>query len=285
MSFRMIGNPGNVEDLTGYGSVGYEYRLSTYEVSRGMIDAYNSSGDGPPISMFDYEAAGWAGGNRAGHPATGVSWNEAARFVNWLNTDSGFSEAYKFVTSGSNDNIELWTAADTGYDPANPFRNRNAFYFLPSEDEWYKAAYYDPEVNLYWDYATRSNSAPRPVENGTGEGTAVYRQGLDTGPADVNDAGGLSAYGTMAQTGNAWEWTESGVFAPNDSADENRVVRGGFWNFNSLDPSGMSSGARNPFGPSDEVLNIGFRVVSVPEPSTSLLVLLSFGVLFRRTRD
>jgi len=30
-------------------------------------------------------------------PATSVSWNEAARFVNWMNTSSGYSAAYKFT--------------------------------------------------------------------------------------------------------------------------------------------------------------------------------------------
>ena len=67
-------------------------------------------------------------------------WSEAARFVNWLSTSQGYDAAYKFTTGGGNDNIALWTSGDSGYNAANPFRNSNAYYFLPSEDEWYKAA-------------------------------------------------------------------------------------------------------------------------------------------------
>jgi formylglycine-generating enzyme len=83
-------------------------------------------------------------------PATSVSWNEAARFVNWLNTSQGFQAAYKFTLNpgdvgySANANISLWAPGDAGYNAAGPYRNANAHYFLPSENEWYKAAYYSP---------------------------------------------------------------------------------------------------------------------------------------------
>lgn len=161
-----------------------------------MIDSYNALSGGPAITQD---------GRGDDRPATSVSWNEAARFVNWLNTSSGFSAAYKFTTGGFNDNIALWESGDARYDAANPFRNSNAYYFLPSEDEWYKAAYYDPSANgglgAYWDHATGCDAAPTAVASGTTSGTAVYNG--QSGPADVDNAGGLSAYGTMAQNGNA----------------------------------------------------------------------------------
>lgn len=109
-------------------------------------------------------------------PATGISWNEAARFVNWLNTSQGYPEAHKFNTQpgdveyDANANVDLWEAADAGFDPANPFRNSLAQYFLPSVDEWYKAAYYDADANTaaggYWDFPTGSDLAPTPVASG-----------------------------------------------------------------------------------------------------------------------
>ena len=136
MDFVNIGNAGNSNDgasgSTAYGGVNYNYRMGVHEVSGAMIDSYNTNMGGPTITRT---ARG------ANTPAGSVSWNEAARFVNWLNTDAGFAEAYKFTTGGANDNIALWTGADAGFDASNPFRNSNAHYFLPSEDEWYKAAY------------------------------------------------------------------------------------------------------------------------------------------------
>jgi len=276
MDFTTIGNAGNAADTTGspnpVGSVGYTYQMGTYEVSRGMIDAYNALvpvHGGPTLTMSDMSSFG---GNGANRPATSVSWNEAARFVNWLNTSSGYDAAYQFDTAGGNDNIALWEVGDAGYNAGNPFRNSNAHYFLPSEDEWYKAAYYDPNANGglggYWNYATGSDTAPVTTSGGTASGTAVYRDGVNTnppGPADITNAGGLSAYGTMAQNGNVWEWGENGFTAPNDSAGESRVIRGGGWG-NSSDF--LSSSFRNFGSPTNENSFIGFRVAAVPEPSS-----------------
>lgn len=292
MDFVEIGDAGNAADDTGYGSVGYAYRMGVNEVSRAMIDSYNTNSGGPTITMYDYAAVGITGGNLAGRPANGVSWNEAARFVNWLNTSNGHSPAYNFTSGGANDNITLWGVGDAGYDPANPFRNSNAYYFLPSEDEWYKAAYYDPNANGgtggYWDYATGSNSAPTAVPGGT-SGAVYDSQSYWTGPALVTDAGGLSPYGTMAQNGNVFEWGESGKTAPNDVAGELRMVRGGDW----LSFSGdLQSSSRYGSGlPTDKFEVIGFRVASVPElsaipePSGVLtIVLVGMGSLLTRRR-
>ena len=284
IDFTTIGNAGNAADNTGYGAVGYGYRIGTYEVSRDMITKYNAISGGPTITLADMTSFG---GNGADKPATGVSWNEAARFVNWLNTSKGYSAAYKFTTGGANDNIALWTSGDPGYDPSNPFRNKNAIYVLPSENEWYKAAYYDPSLNNglggYWDYATGSNSAPTAVASGTTSGTAVYQLALETGPANITNAGGLSPYGTMAQNGNAWEWGESAFMAPNDQADEWRLFRGSDWQF--LASEAVST-YRSSFSPStDDNYGMGFRVAAVPELSGSFATLLcALGMVLRRRR-
>jgi formylglycine-generating enzyme required for sulfatase activity len=120
------------------------------------------------------------------------------------------------------------------------------------------------------------------VANGTTSGTAVYGQSFATGPADITNAGGLSAYGTMAQNGNVWEWGESALTAPNDSAGNYRPLRGGFW----IDSSGnLASSFRNGDGPAGEGLNVGFRVAAIPEPSGVLLTLIGMmGVVLRRKR-
>jgi len=267
MAFVNVGDAGNAADETDLGSVGYRYRMGKYEVSRGMIDAYNALSGGPKLDMADMSRFAGGGANR---PATGLSWNEAARFVNWLNTSRGHSAAYKFTTGGGNDDIALWTSTDEGYDAGNPFRNSKAHYFLPSEDEWYKAAYYDPAANSgaggYWNFATGSDAAPEATRGGTVKGTAVFRDGVKLrtkGPADITNAGGLSPYGTMAQNGNVYEWGESGITPPNDKADGLRPIRGGLW-ISSSDQ--LSSSFRLSNKPSFQYYNIGFRVASVSQP-------------------
>ena len=99
MDFVTIGNPGNAADTTGspnpVGSVAYTYNLGMYEVSRGQLEKANSAGS-LGITMYDMSSYG---GNGLLKPATGVTWYEAARYVNWLNTSTGYQAAYKF--SGS----------------------------------------------------------------------------------------------------------------------------------------------------------------------------------------
>jgi formylglycine-generating enzyme required for sulfatase activity len=278
MDFVTIGNPNNAADTTGSpnpaGSVGYIYNIGKYEVSRDMIEKASLG-----IDLW-YRTVG-------NQPATGISWHGAAKFVNWLNTSTGGAAAYKFDSSG---NFQLWSAGDAGYNANNLFRNSLAKYWLPSTDEWYKGAYGSPNGNWY-KYPTGSDSSPTPVASGTDPNTAVHAQSArfpydpSWHPADVTDAGGLSAYGTMAQGGNAWEWMETAFDGVNNSADETREFRGGNWNGGGIDAS-----SRMQFEPSSQ--NVwgtfdfgGFRVASVPEPSSlSLLALGGVVVALRRRK-
>ena len=282
IDFVDIGNAGNANDsgttgsyFTPYGGVGYEFRMGTYEISEDMINKANTAG-----GLFITKDT--RGVNKA---ATSVSWNEAARFVNWLNVSKSYAPAYKFTlnpgdggytsNTQANANLVLWTVSDAGYDASNPYRNSNAHYFLPSENEWYKAAFYSGSGTTYFDYATGSDVIPTPVASGTGAGTAVYSGGGATAPADITQAGGLSPYGTMGQDGNVWEWNESAFTAPNDSSSGVRAVRGGFW----IDTeSGLRASRRFNFSPTASNDLLGFRVASVPEPSSTVLM-LSAGVL------
>jgi formylglycine-generating enzyme required for sulfatase activity len=278
MEFVTIGNPGNAPDTTGdpnpAGAVAYSYDIGKFEVSEGMITKFNAS----QALQITQNA------RDANKPATSVNWNEAARFVNWLNTSTGNQAAYKFATgSGVNDDIALWTSGDAGFDASNPYRNSLAKYFLPSYNEWYKAAYYNPNNSTYYDFANGSNTAPTAVASGTADNTAVYN-GQAGGPADVTNAGGLSPYGVMGLGGNVAEWEESSLDLLNSSGSSSRGIRGGYWGGNS---SGLSSSTRgNFFDPSSESNFLGFRVASlssspaaaVPEPGTLLLgTLLGLG--------
>ena len=285
IDFVTIGNPGNPPDVTGNpnpaGSISYRYRMGKYEISEDMINKANVLGL-LGITLADMSSYG---GNAADRPATGVSWFEAAKFVNWLNTSTGSTPAYKFDASG---NFQLWTPSDSGYNSTNPYRNSHARYFLPSVHEWYKAAYYDPNVGVYYDYPTGSDMAPIPVASGTTAGTAVYDQYFSIGPADITLAGGLSPYGTMGQGGNVYEWEETDFDLVNDSHPffSFRGVRGGSW---AVLANGLPASSRTndlPTGFSDD---LGFRVASViPEPSSlqlgSLAVAVA-GLLRRATKS
>jgi sulfatase modifying factor 1 len=259
MEFVLIGNPNNEADNTGYGAVPYTYRIGKYEVSEAMIDAYNKRSREAKINKNT---------RGADKPATSVRPHQAALFVNWLNTSRGHQAAYKF----KNGNFEPWDKDDAWQlGGENLLRHKDAYYFLPSENEWYKAAYYDPQANdgegHYWDYATGSNKLPTPVANGTDPYTAVHSQPEKTGPADITTAGGLSPYGTMAQSGNVSEFGESAFDGTSKCFGKPRFMRGacfgpGFWG----QPHFMKSGSRDDtIFPGYAWALLGFRVAAVTE--------------------
>jgi formylglycine-generating enzyme required for sulfatase activity len=248
--------------------VAYTYSIGKYEVSRDMITKANLG-----ITLLNMSSYGGNGVNR---PATGISWYEAAKYVNWLNTSTGGTAAYKFVGG----TFQLWSSTDAGYNASNMFRNSLAKYWLPSSNEWYKAAY--GNLNGTWNnYATGSDSAPESVASGTAANTAVYTPQIS--PADITSAGGLSPWGTMGQGGNVWEWIETAFDGSNNTAEEGRELRGGSWGSGVVD---LRASNRNNLDPASQNSDngLGFRVASVPEPSALSLLAIGLGILFRRSR-
>ena len=283
LDFVPIGNAGNGNDAgagggsysSPYGGVAYDYRMGVNEISQAAIDKAVAGG------LTGMPAGSWTGNQ----PSASINWYQAAAFTNWLNTSTGHVAAYQLNPALTS--LTLWSSGDAWQAGGeNLYRNKNAYYFLPSENEWYKAAYQknDGVTPNYWDYPTGSNSAPTAVLSGTGAGTAVYNNRYETGPASVFSDGGLSAYGTMGQGGNVYEWMETASDGINNSSSEFRGLRGGNW-YNDSEYDLRSSNRYNG-SPTYSVDDVGFRVASVPEPSAAMLM-ISAGMLAlarRRTR-
>ncbi len=227
VDFATIGNPDNANDAGAgggiysrpYGGVNYGYRMGVTEVPQDWITKATNLG------MANVTAGAWTNSQ----PAANMTWYEAAAFVNWLNTSTGHQAAYQ-INAGVTA-LTLWSSAQAWQlDGENLYRHKDAYYFLPSEDEWYKAAYHknDGVTANYWDYATGSNGIPP-------QGTAIYNSPADGvdypgGPVDVNLAGAPSSYLTMGQDGNVWEWQESAFDGVNNASGEIRAIEGGSWN-------------------------------------------------------
>ena len=267
IDFVNIGNTSNAADTTSYGAVPYEYRAGVNEISQNAITKATASG------MANVTAGAWTGNQ----PAANISWYDAAAFVNFLNTSTGNTAAYDLTFSNGSWSMALWSSEQAWTaGGTNLYRNKDAFYFLPSENEWYKAAYYNPGGSNYFLYPTGSDTAPTAVASGTNAGTAVYDDPFSV-PAIVESAGGLSPYGTMGQGGNVFEMTESAFYGANSSSSEGRALRGG--NYYSSEDD-LVSFTRLSDTPALGDVSIGFRVASVPEPSTAVLVLLGAGAVY-----
>lgn len=304
-----VGNLGNAADpLTGnlYGSVSYDYRIGTTEVTNAQYAEFlNFKAASDPLALYNTNMGSNARGgitrsgsdgsyvyttktNMGDKPVNYVSWYDAIRFANWLHNGQGTGD----TETGA---YTLLGGTPTPSNGLSITRNAGATWFLTSEDEWYKSAYYQPSAqggdsDDYWLYPTASNSAPTVATadsvgdiSNPGSNVANYLSGADWNSLNgnvttVGSAGPLSDsfYGTADQGGNVWEWNEaliSGSF---------RGLRGGSWILNALN---LQSSTRSSLNPTLEDSSIGFRVATVPEPSTLLLgVLGMIGLLWWNKR-
>jgi formylglycine-generating enzyme required for sulfatase activity len=315
-----VGNKGNTGELSGAGAggigpdricgaVNYEYRIGKYEVTAGQYTAFlNAVAATDTYGLYDVEmwsdstygcrikrsgssgnytysvASDWA--NR---PVNDVSWGDAARYANWL--------THGQPTGGQN----LTTTEDGSYYLNGAISNaalmavtrktvaEGGRYYIPTEDEWYKAAYHknDGSTGNYFDYPIASDSVPSndlidpdPGNNANfavswpGDvtiGSPYYR--TPVGEFELSD----SPYGTFDQSGNVWEWNEAVI-------ESWRGLRGGSFSGNDgyLHAAHRHIGA---FSPSSGYSSIGFRVSEVPEPATmSLLALGGLALVARRRK-
>lgn len=270
---------GSTNPTSGYGIVNNDYRMGTFEITNDQwtkfITAYGTP-TGNPFSAYD-ENTFWTGNNI---PTNNVSWYEAAQFVNWLNISNHYQAAYKFTgTQGmSNYTFTPWTVTDTGYNASNPYRNSKAFYFLPTEDEWIKAGYWNG--TKLQNYATKAGESLHQGDRITSTGWNYIDNGC--GPWDVG-SGSEELNGTYNMMGNVREWLESPYYSGRYNSDSDRGLRGGSYNLNTW--SYLMSSCRTLCYPSGDHGSIGFRVASVPEPATVVLMLLGGMALLRRNRN
>ena len=313
-----VGNAGNANDpATGnlYGGVAYDYQIGTYDVTIGQytdflnavaatdthslynadmgtsenISGISRSGSSGSYTYSVIAASGSApnGGVSAGNrPITYVSWWDSARFANWMANGQPTGAQNSTTTENGAYNVN---GATSGTAPAKNVTNPNTSaaptFYIPTESEWYKAAYYSPVLNSgsggYYAYATQSNTAPGNqlgsaanqanyaasfVYSVTQSSTYVTSQNYLTDVGAFSGSG--SFYGTFDQSGNVYQWNDL-----TGAAGSSRAARGGSWDNGNA--SFLRSTSRLTLDPATrEIVSDGFRLaspVAVPEPSTLVM--------------
>jgi formylglycine-generating enzyme required for sulfatase activity len=312
-----IGNPGNLADTTGYGAVSYEYNIGKYEVTIGQYTEFlNAVAKADPNNLYAtamqtvgatlgiqrtgnsgayvYTPMTPAGSNPPGadsptqRPITYVNMFDAMRFANWMaNGQPTGSQGPTTTENGAYNMTGVTATTLSSKNLTNPNTNAAPTFWIPTENEWYKAAYYDPnkfnpETGLfdgYWNYATMNDEPPYNSINSFSSNVANVRlnniytvsgAGVITNVNLLTDVGAFGStytyYGAFDMTGNVREWSLTG-------AGNGRVARGGDWNTTST--TNMSSLGRFTPGANIEEQITGFRLASngvlVPEPSAWLL--------------
>jgi formylglycine-generating enzyme required for sulfatase activity len=240
IDFVTIGNTGNATDpATGslYGAVGYNYRIGKYEVTNAQWDAFVAAAGVPtgnPSTAYD-ESAYYTG---ALQPTNNVSWYEVAQFCNYLTSGNKSLGAYQLGTDGS-----------ITVDRASAISVYGTVYVIPTEDEWYKAAYFKPDASGYSSYANGTDTAPiAGVQSNYGD--------VINAPWDIG-TGTIEQNGTFDMMGNVWEWSED-LFYNNSIFGFRGGSYTGTWAGTNVSSSGRFN-VQPGFGGPD----MGFRIASV----------------------
>ena len=275
-----VGDPGNTADTApaGYGAVATSFEIMKYEfTNQQYTDFLNSVAKTDTYSLYNasmgstdrggISRSGSSGSysysartNMGDKPVNYVSWFDAARLSNWLMNGA---------TSSSSTETGAYTLVGGQTTGTAPAVNSGATFYVPTEDQRYKAAYYKGGgTNAgYWDYATQSDSAPTAVTAGsTGIGSAGstgnfanFNSAADWNSQDgnvttVGTNGGASAYGAFDMTGNVFEWNDL-----TGAAGSSRGLRGSDYD---ISVANLSSFSRSSVAPSTEDESVGFRLAS-----------------------
>jgi len=279
-----VGAPGNAADTdpvcgpwsaSPCGAVAAPYKIGKYEVTNAqyaeflnavaVTDAnglYNTS-MGSDATFGGISQSGSSGSYSyavkpgfESKPVTFVSFWDAARFSNWLQNGQPAGLQTSLTTEDG-----AYTLTPAAIAANSVLRNPTASVFLPSENEWYKAAYYDPIAGgLYYDYPTGTNAIIGCVAPGSDTGNSANCWPATSPSGALTDVGAYSLSdspsGTFDQGGNLYEWHEQ------IKLGSYRGFRGGAWGYSA---GSLAAGVSHYNSPTYVNFTIGFRVASIPE--------------------
>ncbi|MGA1193360.1 MAG: SUMF1/EgtB/PvdO family nonheme iron enzyme, partial [Kiritimatiellia bacterium] len=194
METMPVGDAGNHADpLTGFGAVSDAFRIGTFEVKNGEYAVFLNAVDPDGINTaklynisMSTEACGGisfsagnsdgakydAKANMADKPVIFVTYYAMLRFANWMHHGASNYASSALGAAVVDDGAYTLNGAAAGPLVA---KNPGAKWWLPTEDEWYKAAYYKGGSASagYWSYATQSDTKPGySFANASGAGSA-----------------------------------------------------------------------------------------------------------------
>lgn len=284
-TYVAVMDAGNIGDpINQYkGSVSYNYYIARTELSNAhycsFLNAVATEDD--PFELYKANMGnGICGGiirlERNGHyqykcrqgwenrPIVYIGYYDLARYANWMHYGCpqtgksviGTTEGNEVSGAYNTSDFELVRIGKKKVYKTFGQRNEGAKFWIPNEDEWYKAAYYDPTIighRKYWDYPTRSSNPPTRRQ-----ANYVVNDSLTVGEpffvAEVDSfSNSPSYYGTLQQGGNVWEWIESWQYGIVGI----RGLRGGSWSYTAY---GLNACNTDPGGINDYSYVFGARL-------------------------
>jgi len=278
IDFKPVNNKGNAANPSapaavtalGGGSVNYVFNMSTNEVSNTQYASFLNSVAkiSDPNALFNASMqiarTGSAGnysysptGSNGEKPVQFVSFGDTFRFANWLQNGRPTGLQTASTTENGVYNMTL----------SQPTRQAGAQFWIPSVNEWYKAAYYSPTLNSgtggYYLYPVSSNTMIASAPPG-GANSANFNNIVGTTVAAGSYVDAVSPYGLKSMAGNVAERLDTPIGSTYYAMQNSYVGAIGFASSSSASTfSSASIGGEN--------VTTGFRVAAVPEPSTIVL--------------
>lgn len=309
-----VGSPGNAAyeapfppsepDVNGRGSVAYEYRITRMEVSTAQwLEFQNAFAQVPGNPLDPGTPTFWGATidrvipstgrfvyrllnepNARQLPVAGMSWRDAARYCNWL--QNGKQVSLAALSTGAYDTT-TWGRNSDGTITDAPTHMPGASYWIPTLDEYLKAAHFDPNKSGpgqagWWSYM---NSSDAPAITGL-PGVGTTSAGYST-PEDP-DAGWLIPLGAYTNSQSPWGlWDTSGGAA---EWTEEKVVNERVYVGSEVGDRGLAIPNRDYVGtvggqPVQGIFDTSFRIASsVPSPPVTFLVFSWAAICARRSR-
>jgi formylglycine-generating enzyme required for sulfatase activity len=204
-----------------------------------------------------------------------MSWFSLARYANWNHFNRpkgleviGVTEGNSSVGAYDTSRFDEFVKKESNVVNKDLFvRNKRAKYFIPNDDEWYKAAYYDPKrpgFRKYWNFPNRSNLPPNNKIHSPGSANYQVEILGEGSPYYVSKAGNFKSTGYFKVNdlgGNLWEWVEDWRGLGGEKCWRcdipTKGLRGGSFNYIS---TGLLNSNVDPGFPSDHYFVYGGRL-------------------------
>lgn len=300
-------DPGGISYADGRGSVPYEYRIGRAEITTGQWLQF--------VNTFSTLGGTWTGFAHPSHwgaevdptysgpgaryrlrdapsasvfPVGGISWRTAAMYCNWL-TNAQATGTWA-LQNGAYDASTFTTNPDQTFNDQLT-HNPSATFWIPTLDEWIKAAHYDPNRNGagqggWWMYP---NGTDTPLTYGpppTGQansGFTLPNFGNWNIPLGAYP-GTVSPWGLLDVAGGATEWIEEAFGTTLGPEERGTDGSGSGWN---ISLAGLNDRVTRLGSDAPQVASSyqGFRIASsVPAPAGSAVVAMSLCYVNRRKK-
>jgi len=280
------GTPGVYASGNGRGAVAYVYLAGTYEVTAAQYCEFlNAIAASPGYNVYytnmatDSGACGIVRSGSSGSytysvtsgnenlPVNNLTIGSAMRFCNWLHNGQPTGAQN---TSTTEDGAYTLNGATSDAVLAAITRNAGAKYFLPTDDEWYKAAYYNGATQSYNIYPTNSSTKPGNAYPDTTGNNANYNAAAGYYTAPVSSyALTTSYYGAYDMAGNVAEFTEkqgTNTVEGGSGPTTSKLLLGGRYNSSSSGAAlAINGNSLSWFAPSSIYVPYGFRVFAAAE--------------------